>query len=244
MPPIRTIFFGDDNCIADLRTDLFSLKIDRTATLKDFRKAAGKGNSDLLVLHETAKFAGNLLLDEVRKLNLSVPAILLAPAASSVWGATLDDKRIEVLCSPVNPRELEYRIAKLTRSVSRTAQPKDRIAVGPVSKLRNDGSGRLDAKLIAGAFGLSLSDLCRSIGKNLQTVHQTPDSAKLHKALFQFERVASALLKITGSPKGLKVWLNAQNDAFPGELPIDIVRQGHIELLADLLEDALLGHPD
>ena len=38
-----------------------------------------------------------------------------------------------------------------------------------------------DAKLIARAFAMSLSDLCRSIGKNLQTVHQTPDSVNLQK---------------------------------------------------------------
>ena len=210
--------------------------------LEGLRKAAGKGKLDLLLLHETAKFGGSLLLDEVRKLKLSVPAIS-SPAASSVWGATLDDKKIEVLCSPVNPRELEYRIAKLMRPLAGTTQPKNRISVVPLSELRNDRSGRLDAKLVAGAFGMSLSDLCRSIGKNLQTVHQTPDSAKLHKSLAPFERIASALLKISGSPKGLKVWLNAPNDAFPDELPIDIVKQGHIELLADLLEDVLLGHP-
>ena len=102
MPPIRTIVFDDDQCIVEslLRTDLVSLQIDRAATLKDLRKAAGSRKPDLFLLHETAKFNGSLLLDELRKLKLSVPAILLVPAASSVWAVTLDDKRMKLLSQP------------------------------------------------------------------------------------------------------------------------------------------------
>ena len=50
---------------------------------------------------------------------------------------------------------------------------------------------------------------------------------------------------MTGSVQpALKMWLNTPNNAFPNELPVDIIKQGHASMLADMLENALLGHPD
>lgn len=248
MEPIRALVLDEDTCFADkLSAATFvSLRVDRAKSFAEFRKSAGKRLPDLFLLHESAKLSGIELLDELRRLSTSVPAIVLAPAASSIWQATLNNANVEVLCAPVHERELEYRIAKLTgqpKVLSKQPQP-TRIPVLAVHELHNDNSGRLDAKLIAKGFGMSLADVSRSIGKKLQTVHQTPDSPALQKSLFPFERIASALLKLTGSEKGLKVWLNTPNDAFPGEFPIEVLKQGHGELLAEMLEDVLVGHPD
>ncbi len=248
MGPIRALVLDEDTRFAEKLSaaTLVSLTVDRAGSFAEFRKAATKRMPDLFLLHESAKLGGIELLNELRRLSTSVPAIVLAPAASSIWQATLSNSDVEVLCAPVNERELEYRIAKLMVQprVLRKQPLPTRIPVIAVQKLHNDKSGRLDAKLTAARFGMSLSDVCRSIGKKLQTVHQTPDAPGLQKSLFPFERIASALLKLTGSEKGLKVWLNTPNDAFPGELPIDILKQGHRELLAEMLEDVLLGHPD
>ena len=49
---------------------------------------------------------------------------------------------------------------------------------------------------------------------------------------------------MTGSLQpGLKIWLNAPNEAFTNELPVNIIKQEHIALLADGLEDALFRTP-
>jgi hypothetical protein len=120
-----------------------------------------------------------------------------------------------------------------------------RVQVLTLPELRNEKTGRLDASLIAKTFGLSLADVARSIKRTRASVHKTPDAASLQENLYAFERIASAIKHMTGSLQpGVKLWLNAPNKAFPKELPVDIIKQGHVSLLANMLEDALLGHPD
>lgn len=113
-----------------------------------------------------------------------------------------------------------------------------------MTELRNEGSGRLDAKKIANAFGMTLADVSRSIGKSLQAVHRTSDSKTLQQDLFSYERIASAISRISNSGNALRVWLNSPNEAFPGKLPVELIAKGRANMLADLLEDVLLGHPD
>ncbi len=122
---------------------------------------------------------------------------------------------------------------------------KTRVKVFTLKELRNKKTGRLDAVFIAKAFGLSIAELGQSIDRSTASIHRMPDSASLQQPLYAFERIASAIKHMTGSLQpGLKIWLNAPNDAFPNKLPVNIIKQGHASLLADGLEDALLGHPD
>lgn len=72
-----------------------------------------------------------------------------------------------------------------------------------------------------------------ALEKCLQAIHRTPDSKSLQKDLFSCERIASALSRIS----------NIDN-AFPENLPVDLITNGHAKVLAELLEDVLLGHPD
>jgi hypothetical protein len=104
----------------------------------------------------------------------------------------------------------------------------------------------LDAERIAQTFGLSLKDIAKAIGKPYTTIHKTADSVAVQELLLPFERVASAINKITEGKlePALKIWLNAPNKALPNHLPIDLIKEGRINVLADLLEDVLLGHPD
>ena len=41
----------------------------------------------------------------------------------------------------------------------------------------------------------------------------------------------------------MRIWLNAQNVELDNELPIDYIKDGHVEDIAAMVEDALLGHP-
>jgi len=222
------------------------LQIHLTKTIEELEKAVATSTPDVILLHETANVTGVQVLFELRKLKPSMPAILLCEAASGAWGATLNDRQTEVLCNPVSIQEVQYRIVKLMRNIS---EPKrnpyqTRVKVRSLTELRNEESGRLDAKKIANVFGMTLSDVCRSIGKSLQSVHRTPDSKALQLELFSYERIASAISHISNSDNALKVWLNSPNDAFPGKLPVELITNGRAEMLSDLLEDVLLGHPD
>jgi len=248
MTPYKAVMLDKDSCFADqLRAgQLVSLQILLAGSVEELEQAVNTSSPDVILLLETPNMKGIQVLGKVRKFHPFTPAILLCEAASGAWGATLDDKSIDVLCNPVSAQELQYRIAKLlTGGQKRNIVPyQTRTKVSTVSDLRNDESGRLDAKQIATVFGMTLADIARGINKSLQMVHRNPDAKSLQKALFPFERIASALLRITGTEKGLKVWLNAPNEAFPGKLPIELIIAGQVELLADMLEDVLVGHPD
>ncbi len=48
---------------------------------------------------------------------------------------------------------------------------------------------------------------------------------------------------MTGSIKGLKMWLNTPNPEFENHTPLDVIKLGQVEMLADWVDDARLGNP-
>jgi hypothetical protein len=92
-------------------------------------------------------------------------------------------------------------------------------------------------------FDFSVPVLARVIGSGEQALYKTPDAKSVQSKLLNFERIAWGLLKLTGSVKGLRIWLNAPNHELDKELPIDYIKDGHVEDVAAMVEDALLGHP-
>ena len=73
---------------------------------------------------------------------------------------------------------------------------------------------------------------------------KTPDSIAVQAGLHQFERIASSLLAVTGSIRGLKIWLNSPNSEFEDHTPLELIKLGKAEMLADWVDDARLGAPD
>lgn len=192
------------------------------------------------------KMKATEFVSELRKRSATIPAILIAADSNPAWQQIIDPL-IELVRSPISTIELHWRIQHLMSRVQPAVkQPyQTRVQVLTVPELRSEKTGRLDAGIIAKTFGLSVADVARSINRSRASVHKTPDATSLQENLYAFERVASAIKHMTGSLQpGLKLWLNAPNKAFPKELPVDIVKQGHAPLLANMLEDALLGHPD
>ena len=102
-------------------------------------------------------------------------------------------------------------------------------------------SGRLSARRVAEAFGLTLSQLAAGIGKARQTVWKTDDAEALQPRLFPFERIAR--LRAVLSDADFRSWLNMPNDQLDDRTPIELVRNGKAEVVADLAEDMLSGSP-
>ena len=102
-------------------------------------------------------------------------------------------------------------------------------------------SGRLDARRVAGAFGLSVAELAGLLGKSRQAVSKTPDSDSLQPRLRPFERIAR--LRAVLSQADFRSWLNLANDQLEGQAPLGIVRAGRPEVVANLAEDLLTGAP-
>ena len=92
-------------------------------------------------------------------------------------------------------------------------------------------------------FGLSVSEIARVLKRKVSTVHKTPDAVGLQQELAVFERIAAALWHLAGSTEGARIWLNAPNPELEDETPANLIRAGEADVIAELLEDVLMGQP-
>jgi hypothetical protein len=143
---------------------------------------------------------------------------------------------------------LEEALAKILideRQTAPTASISDPIGqvknvIAATSDLRSD-SGRLSAQKVATLFGLSVADLAALIGRKRQAVSKTGDAASLQAALFPFERIAR--LRTVLSATDFRRWLNMPNGPLDNRPPLDVIRGGHVGVVADLADDMLTGSP-
>ena len=102
-------------------------------------------------------------------------------------------------------------------------------------------SGRLSARRVAEAFGLTLAQLAAAIGKARQTVWKTDDAEALQPRLFAFERTAR--LRTVLPESDFRSWLNMPNEQLDDRTPIELIRNGEADTVAELAEDMLTGSP-
>jgi hypothetical protein len=102
-------------------------------------------------------------------------------------------------------------------------------------------SGRLSARRVAEAFGLTLAQLAAAIGKARQTVWKTDDAEALQPRLFPFERIAR--LRTVLPESDFRSWLNMPDEQLDDRTPIELLRNGEADTVADLAEDMLTGIP-
>lgn len=112
-----------------------------------------------------------------------------------------------------------------------------------INELHNAQSGRMDAKRVAAFFSIPLARLAKLLGTSSQAAHKTPDAPSLQGGLAPFHFVASALLGMFEEAEHARTWLHAPNEEFDGETPIALIKGGEIEVVAELLRDALVGQP-
>ncbi len=108
------------------------------------------------------------------------------------------------------------------------------------SDLRS-AAGRLDAGRIADALGLSVAELAGLLGRSRQAVSKTPDADSLQPQLRPFERITR--LRAVLSVPEFRSWLNLANPGLEGRSPLEIVRAGRADVVANLADDLLTGAP-
>jgi CheY-like chemotaxis protein len=215
-----------------------------TASAEELFASAGEKSADLVLLHfELGEQMNGLeLLSELRKQRPNMPALLLTPHFSDEqFKLAAHSRWVELMETPITASKWDYYLTRLFQD--RQPAPKA-LKVKHIEELRNDDSGRLDAKKVSDVFGLPVTTIASCIGKPRATVDKTPDSIAVQPGLHHFERLAGSLLAITGSMKGLKIWLNSPNTEFEGHTPQDVIKLGQIKMLADWMDDARLGSPD
>lgn len=205
-----------------------------------------KGQADLIILDlELPDITGIELLVELRKRKPGVPVLFLAKAPSEQdWISAASEPRVEIMQAPVTAGKLRYHLSRLfERGTNFVDRRQHEVAVAPVEELRND-RGRLDAELVSQMFDLNMTELACNVGTTRQSLSKTPDSLTIQPALRNFERIARSLLVVTGSIKGLRMWLNSPSKNFDEHTPLEILKLGKVKLLADWLDDSRLGSPD
>ncbi|MBZ0186373.1 MAG: MbcA/ParS/Xre antitoxin family protein [Candidatus Obscuribacterales bacterium] len=222
------------------------LVLTRVERIDDFWQQLKDEETDILIIHlKNSEIAIEEMVSRFRSLRPDIPALLLLNDPKESDWAVLTDERIDVATSSVESNEVEQRINKLLRTI----RPINLPSTGNVTRseiyaeIHDQASGRLDAKCIANAFGLSVSELARSLKKEISTIHKTPNAVSLQDCLLPYSRIASALIRLTGSMEGGRIWLHAPNPHLDGIQPMKIIKGGKAEAIADLLEDAMLGHP-
>ncbi len=144
---------------------------------------------------------------------------------------------------------LEGAFAKI-RAVADQASP-EQTESDPLDKIKailaatadlHGPSGRLSADRVAEVFGISLAELAALAGKSRQTLSKTPDAVSAQTALRPFERTARLRGVLEGGE--FRQWLNASNAQLDDQSPIELIRLGRTELVANLAEDILTGQPD
>ena len=114
--------------------------------------------------------------------------------------------------------------------------------------IRNPKSLRLDAKRIAVYFDLSLRELARILDKSHATIDKTPDSKNLQAQLQPFEAILRGRILVEHDDNLFRQWLNTACEEFPARdgkvpTPMDIIRMGHPEVVAGIVDEALTGQP-
>lgn len=155
---------------------------------------------------------------------------------------------VDILTRHADRAEFEYRLQRLMAQPTRepaVPTPHTPSFSDLLPELHDPRSGRLDARRLAAWFGLPLTALAYALGREYTTVHRTPAGRALQDGLRVYLRIASALHRLVGSPAAARVWLNAPNPDLGRETPRTLMEQSvsDSEVVAELLEDSLLGMP-
>lgn len=155
---------------------------------------------------------------------------------------------VDILTPRADQAEFEYRLQRLIElppaaAFMPTALSSFQSAFQP--ELHDPRSGRIDARRLADRFGLPLTTLARTLGREYKTIHRTPSSRAIQDGLRVYLRIASALHRLVGSDAATRVWLNAPNPDLNSEMPRILMERSlsDAEVVAELLEDSLLGMP-
>lgn len=205
---------------------------------------------DFILLDITMPGDALSLLTAIRERQPSIPVLLLTTFAGKHQTSLSDLELLDFVRLPLREEELRWRTLHLLESAGNT--PQDQSVSGTsapqamrhlVPEIHNPSTGRIDAKKVAALLGVPLAETARILGRNLSTVHKTPGAQALQPRLAKLEQILAALHRLAGSNENLRIWLKAPNPELDGRTPIDLLNDGKMEVVAGLLEDALLGQP-
>jgi len=155
-----------------------------------------------------------------------------------------DHPQLSIVFVPDATQVEEGALARALKRGATTARARSRRAgEHTVPSMHDPRSGRIDARRVGRFLGLSQSEVARIFRRTPQALHKTPDAAAIQDGLAILLRITSALTTLFGEEAKARVWLNAPHPDLDHTQPLDLIRKRKANIVAELLEDALLGHP-
>lgn len=107
----------------------------------------------------------------------------------------------------------------------------------------HDSSGDIQVKKLADLFNVNQAQLARAAGVSRQLLSRSPGSDKVQRKLRQLEYLFARTRNLTGSPENARIWLKMGHPDFSGVAPIELLEEGHLEAVEDLLSAIETGQP-
>jgi Protein of unknown function (DUF2384) len=103
--------------------------------------------------------------------------------------------------------------------------------------------GDIEPKDLASLFEITQSQLARMLKVSRQLLSQSAHSVGIQRGLRRLEYLFARLRNLTGSAKHARIWLKMGHPDFEGVAPVDLLEQGHIEAVEDLVLAIETGVP-
>jgi CheY-like chemotaxis protein len=238
---VRAVAFDSTGDLAGRLRRVLHVPVQRETTVEGLRRDLW--SAALVLLVADASVEG--LMDVVEELRAKRPGVnvLLVtrePAAERLE-RLLQAGAVDFLRTPFSDKELEVRLKSL--ALLNPWLPFELGSSDPLVALHDPKTGRIDAKRVAHALGLSVPDMARALGRTPQALHKTPSAPAIQKPLGHLRRSIELLYKVYGNLASVRAWLNAPQPDLAGERPIELVKHGEGEAVRDFLEVTYAGGP-
>lgn len=116
-------------------------------------------------------------------------------------------------------------------------------AVAALEEKVYDEYGLVDVKAVAAVTGEPIAQLAKFMPVTPSALSHNPKSPRAQAAARRFVALLQRLTYNTGSTRQALIWLRRQNPELENKSPFEVIKQGHIDVVEDLLGDYETGQP-
>lgn len=118
----------------------------------------------------------------------------------------------------------------------------DQISNVDGNDLRDDATGRVDAKKVAALFSIRTPSIAKAAGISPQALNANPLSPKAQRVLKLFERIARLRsYPQFKNPEDLRKWFRQSYPLFSGHSAEDLFKAGKLDVVATKVDEMLTG---
>ena len=112
-----------------------------------------------------------------------------------------------------------------------------------VENFHDPRSGRLDARRVAEAYGVSISALAQALKITQSALSKRRTAMAAQAGLRELEFVWGSLRDVLGTDERVRAWLNSKRPDLGDQAPIELLIGGSAEALANYIRSVVAGEP-